>query len=242
MAYGASILDAVGANFGAVSKVGSDFKYWDQVSKKPLLCQNSLTTSFIDDYRGGDRTARVGAVCEKIFDQDIVDTSFIGIACGLIGEVTPMAIARLKQNSKYLLCDAQGLIRALHPDGSVYHRALAHTEFAQIAPQIDFLKMSEQEAPFIDLSLLKKDVTLLITKGSKGCVVKSAQQEWMVPAPQVKEVDGTGAGDCFLAGFAFALSQGFEVQKAAEFGCYCGALAVQHVGIPKLTREEFKTL
>ena len=43
-------------------------------------------------------------------------------------------------------------------------------------------------------------------------------------------VDETGAGDCFRAGFAVALSEGQPLSEALKFACACGACAVTTMG------------
>ena len=52
----------------------------------------------------------------------------------------------------------------------------------------------------------------------------------LVPAPVVEAVDGTGAGDAFIAGFIAAHLRGFELLECARFGNATGALCVGAMG------------
>ena len=44
------------------------------------------------------------------------------------------------------------------------------------------------------------------------------------------EVDPTGAGDCFDAGFIGGILEGMPIREAAQLGNACGALAVSAKG------------
>jgi len=79
---------------------------------------------------------------------------------------------------------------------------------------------------------------LLVTDGPRGCTIFRGKSELQVAAYPARERDPTGAGDCFLAGLAVGLSRGLPLEAAARIGAWCGARAVEHVGVPRLTAEE----
>ena len=43
-------------------------------------------------------------------------------------------------------------------------------------------------------------------------------------------VDSTGAGDCFAAGFLWALSEGMELEACGRFACAAASCAVEQLG------------
>ncbi len=98
---------------------------------------------------------------------------------------------------------------------------------------IDYLKASRDEALLLDIPWLRERLTLLITDGARGATLLTRSDETHVPAVPATEVDATGAGDCFLAGFAVALSRGVGPLAAMDFANHCGALAVAQVGLPR---------
>ncbi len=59
--------------------------------------------------------------------------------------------------------------------------------------------------------------TVLITEGSRGCLVADLAQRVWVSAPAVKVVDGNGAGSCFSAAFIYANLQGWNLEQCARF-------------------------
>jgi sugar/nucleoside kinase (ribokinase family) len=73
-----------------------------------------------------------------------------------------------------------------------------------------------------------KIVTLKM--GARGCRIFTRDGDFIVPGFEVAEVDPTGAGDSFCAGFTVALLEGMDLQKAGRFANAVGALAVTRLG------------
>jgi 1D-myo-inositol 3-kinase len=238
VSYLSAVLDGFGARYGIVAKVGEDFLYFDRVSRAPLrrprLVREAATTAFRADFRGGERVGSIEAACEPILAEDLPATRVrVAVACGIAGEITPGCLARMREIADLVLCDAQALIREAGPDGRVAHRRLEETPFAELVDGIHFLKASQAEAEFLDLPALRRRTTVLVTEGPAGCRILDEKSERRVPAPRVTEIDPTGAGDCFVAGLAFALCRGFGVEEAVRVGNRCGAAAVTQVGVPR---------
>jgi 1D-myo-inositol 3-kinase len=133
-----------------------------------------------------------------------------------------------------VVADAQGLLREITPRGEVLLRPLD----PEAARQLDVLKASRAESRLLDVDGLRRRLTLVITDGARGCTVLTASAETHVPAFPAQEMDPTGAGDCFLAGFAVGLARGLDPVRAARIGAYCGARAVEQIGVPRLTEEQ----
>lgn len=71
---------------------------------------------------------------------------------------------------------------------------------------------------------------VIVTDGAAGCTVYTPHGAAHVPAFRVQEVDPTGAGDCFDAGFLVRWLAGDSPTEAARFANACGALAVTAQG------------
>ncbi len=80
---------------------------------------------------------------------------------------------------------------------------------------------------------------VVVTMGGDGALLCEPGGAVRVPAPKVKVVDTTGAGDAFAAGLAVALAEGEAMEEAVRFAVCCGSLActVDEV-IPSLPRRE----
>ncbi|POF42309.1 ribokinase [Pseudomonas laurylsulfativorans] len=87
---------------------------------------------------------------------------------------------------------------------------------------------------------------VIITLGAQGSLFADGQRFEHFPAPVVKAVDTTAAGDTFVGGFAAALAAGKDEVQAIRFGQVAAALSVTRAGaqpsIPALSDvQAFKT-
>lgn len=110
-----------------------------------------------------------------------------------------------------------------------------------LLPYIDYIIPNETEAERLTG---EKDVyrsaamflehgasCVIIKRGAKGCLIKTAEQEMEIPAYSgVKLVDTTGAGDSFVAGFLWGLKNSMPLEECARFGCAVASCTVEKVG------------
>jgi ribokinase len=71
--------------------------------------------------------------------------------------------------------------------------------------------------------------TVIVKLGEQGCLLVN-QESLLIPAPTVKAVDTTAAGDEFNAGLAVGLSEGLELAAACRFANAAAALSVTRLG------------
>jgi sugar/nucleoside kinase (ribokinase family) len=72
--------------------------------------------------------------------------------------------------------------------------------------------------------------TIVLKRGSKGCSVLTPSSRFDVPAFKIREVDPTGAGDCFDAGFICGLLEGRDLEQSALVASAVGAINAQAFG------------
>lgn len=242
--YISNVFHALGVQMCVVSKVGSNFAYSALVKHPPIVVSGHLTTEFFADFSvGEERLLRTGNICEPIFPWDINLGSryFLGLAVGIAGEISTDTLEKMADVSERLVVDVQALIRNIDPEtGLVRLRKLEETPFYRLLDRISFLKVASNESLYIDVEDVRQKTYVIITEGKLGCTVYCKDRNFRVPAFEAEEVDPTGAGDCFLAGFSAGLYQGFSVEHAALMGNYFGALAVGQVGVPKFSELDFQ--
>ena len=70
-----------------------------------------------------------------------------------------------------------------------------------------------------------------LTRSAEGSVILAPGAEHRIaPAPVVRVVDTTGAGDLYAAGFLYGLTQGLSLPKCGAIGSLCAAEIISHVG------------
>ncbi len=232
VAYASVVAAGLNQKFKIISKVGSDFSYAGQCQQLPTVLTQHKTTSFIKYTSEVPRRHHVNTRCEAIYPDDIHDAAHITLVCGVIGEILPKTIKRLYEKSVVLIGDVQGFIRQVDASGKVSHIHLDDTEYADTLPLFDYLKVSDEELPYVNVSTLRKATTLLVTYGDNGCTVYQRNNQFHVPSYAITAVDSTGAGDSFLTGFAIGIQQRLSLEEAVCLGHRCGRIAVQSIGIP----------
>ncbi len=89
----------------------------------------------------------------------------------------------------------------------------------------------EQTAKEAAIILKKRGVqNVIITLGSEGAYILTDSISRLIPAPRVKAVDTTAAGDVFNGALVVALSEGKDMETAVMFACHSASIAVTRVG------------
>lgn len=117
---------------------------------------------------------------------------------------------------------------------------VARQKIQDILKQVDFLKLSKEEAEWLFNTTDPGAITyrmasvegVLVTDGENGCAYCLGENEDRLPSYPIQVVDTTGAGDSFLAGFIHQLSQhgiqglqdGETAKKVVAYANAVGAL------------------
>jgi ribokinase len=113
---------------------------------------------------------------------------------------------------------------------------------AQLAPGRFFLNAApaRPEAPEADLTIVNqyefdalpaRRGLVCVTHGANGAVLlKDGEEVARAVPPPVEAVDGTGAGDAFVACLVISLLEGRSHEEALRRGCVAGALAASRYG------------
>ena len=110
-----------------------------------------------------------------------------------------------------------------------------------LLPYIDYILPNEDEIALLTgICDSRKNAELLVEAGvgcavvkcgAKGCIIATKEAVLEVPACSIKElVDTTGAGDCFAAGFLWALSEGYSLEDCGRMACAVASCSVEKVG------------
>ena len=88
-------------------------------------------------------------------------------------------------------------------------------------------------------SLIDRGVgTVLVTLGADGCVVAQGKRLFCIRPPEVRVVDGFGAGAAFSAGIIYGLRAGWSLEASARFASAYATLKCEVKGIAELSVGE----
>jgi sugar/nucleoside kinase (ribokinase family) len=109
-----------------------------------------------------------------------------------------------------------------------------------VMPHVDYFMPSLEEAMEVSSTTTPDDAArAFLDMGAKCCILKcgakgsrlvDGERNIRIPAFQVDVYDTTGCGDSYCAGFIAALSRGWEVEKACQFGSAVAAIVATGLG------------
>ncbi len=139
----------------------------------------------------------------------------------------------IKENVvKKALKEFQGL-RILNP-APAYLTDVSVLEHVDILTpnEIEFKQLTSYDDIDFGLNELLKRVrtAVVVTLGERGALVATRNRKVLIPAPKVRVVDTTGAGDVFNASLAFFLERGYNLEDAVEKAVKIASYSVTQLG------------
>lgn len=121
-------------------------------------------------------------------------------------------------------------------------------DIRELLPYVDYLMPNQEEAALLTGCESSEESAecffeagvknVVIKCGKKGCFIRNQNvRKWVPAIPGITPVDTTGAGDCFVGGFLYALSEGCDLENCARFGNVCGSLVVETAGATNGIRD-----
>jgi len=81
---------------------------------------------------------------------------------------------------------------------------------------------------------------IITTRAGKSVIAKIDNKEYELPVEAVEVSDVTGAGDCFLAAFVYALVNNYDYKEAIKLAIQGSTESVKYVGTHILTEKDLK--
>jgi len=127
----------------------------------------------------------------------------------------------------------QGWLRKWDESGKIGYKSWPPD--AAVLSKAAVLVISEEDMPPGEpLRPYREHVPILVrTRGGKGCTVYQGEECYDFPAPQVQEVNPTGAGDIFATDFLIRLHQTNSISEAAVFANQIAAHSVTAQTLPE---------
>ena len=168
------------------------------------------------------------------------------------GANSTVTVARVEQAAD-TIASAAVLLASLEVPIDAVERAVSIAATADVRPvvnlspvaslstetlaELDPLVVNEHEAGWLLGGMFSAERLLslgprsaVVTLGARGALVVESTGVTEVPAPRVRVVDTTGAGDCFVGSMAMRLGEGASLVDAVGYAARVAALSVTRPG------------
>jgi sugar/nucleoside kinase (ribokinase family) len=238
--YAGHAYRALGVATRVLAGAGEDYPQSELDGLERRLVPAPCTTIFENKHDAqGRRTQRVEAVAPALAASDLPD-AWLGAdvlhLAPVIAEVDVAAFARAAR-AKLVGLGVQGMVRQVKLDGAVVQPLWQFAPEAMRGVDVAFLSEDDVVGQGNLVERLSLVVPLVVlTLGVKGCQLIERGRTRHVGIYPTKEVDPTGAGDVFAAGFLAGLAQGQGPVDAARLGAAAASIVVEGIGGATLPR------
>lgn len=120
----------------------------------------------------------------------------------------------------------------------------AKPNVGELAKLIGVEKLEIDEVEQAARTLIEKGSAkiLVVSLGSQGAVLVTANQTEFIPAPNVAKKSTVGAGDSMVGAMVWALSQNKSLKEVVQWGVACGSAATMNEGTQLFKSEDAKKL
>lgn len=124
-------------------------------------------------------------------------------------------------------------------DCQAHQQQISNPQVFESLQLVDVFTLNQEEARILtgsdDLhqaleALSQFTQTVIIKRGSEGCICQQDGRITTMPAMPARVVDTTGAGDNFNCGFLFGQLNAYPLEKSLLAAIICGSLSVQGYG------------
>ncbi len=232
-AYSALTARALGLRVGVVTAVGPETSL-APLSDIPIVALESpRSTTFENIYRDHGRTQYVRARAEQI-DFERVPESWRQAAIIHLGPIADEMGSTLPESFSAALLGLtpQGWMRQWGADGRVSRAKWERAEAALAGAGAVVISREDVDGDEELIERMAHHTRLLaVTEAAAGAVLYWNGDRRRFRAPQIQEVDATGAGDVFAAAFFVRLLDTRDPWEAVRFATLVASRSITRVGL-----------
>ena len=244
VAYSALTARALGMKVGIVTAVGKETSL-DALDGIPAISiESPHSTTFENIYTDQGRLQYLRAQAASI-DFDSVPASWRDASIIHLGPIANEMDSSLPDDFSPALLGVtpQGWMRKWDSDGRVSRREWSNSE--TILQKANAVVISREDVngnnELIE-QIAHQTRMLVVTEGADGCVLHWNGDRRRFRAPDVREVDATGAGDIFATAFFVRLLNTRDPWEAARFATLVASHSVTRVGLAGIpTQSEIES-
>lgn len=248
----ALVLAKLGQPVKLIGAIGADYRseFEKEMDQRKILYEihpspesGGFSLIYYDDH--GNRTLDLLGRADNIGKIDPAsyrDSKAILIG-PILGEVSFDAIEEISKNyNGFFFCDPQGLLRIADENMRISHEKVDGIE--KTLGLFDVVKPNElegkvltgidcREDPYQAAHIIKSwgPGLVIVTLAELGSVIYDGKQFIDIPAHKADELDATGCGDTYMAGFTYEyLKTGGDLRRAGCFASSTSSIMIEHCG------------
>lgn len=180
----------------------------------------------------------------SVYDEALKKTKVVvcsgGLPAGVGNDIYKTLIVKAKKYDIRVILDSSGEVLKQGIEAKPYMikpnlrelGSLVNRELKEVEEVLEACRCIQREGVEIVLASL----------GEKGAILVSKDRSFRAYVPNIEVVNTIGCGDSMVAGFAAALSKGFELEEALRLGSACGVNNAQYAGIGVVKKDEVHKL
>jgi hypothetical protein len=241
--YAALTARALGLNVAVLTSAAPDLplaQIWPGI---PAHCiPSASTTTFENRYNDGQRRQVLRATASKIGPDDIPprwrQAALVHLG-PVAQEVDPALAAEFP--SSLVGITPQGWLRAWDESGQVYPHSQGKERIGGLlacqngpcpgAVVLSIEDVGGDEKLVAEWAARTDQPLLVVTRGERGATLYVGGKADHIPAPRVRAVDPTGAGDIFAAAFFAGLLKSGDPHRAARLAVCLASASVMRPGL-----------
>ncbi len=233
VAYSALTARALGMKVGIVTAVGKETPLGALDGIPFISIESTHSTIFENMYTDSGRAQYLRAQAEKI-DLDSVPASWHNASIIHLAPIANEIDSSLPNDFSpaLLAVTPQGWMRQWDSSGRVSRSEWSASE--SLLQKANAVVISREDVNG-DHELIEQMAhqtrMLVVTEGAEGCVLHWNGDRRRFRAPEVNEVDATGAGDVFATAFFIRLFRTRDPWEAARFATLIASISVTRVGL-----------
>jgi 6-phosphofructokinase 2 len=161
------------------------------------------------------------------------DAEFIVVSGSFTPALPEDLLARIaamaKKKNRKLIADCSGTPLKLAIEEGIY---MIKPNLGELISLFNSTERNIETAKIFARQLVEENniEIIMVSLGAEGALLVTKNTTMHILPPQVKKLSTVGAGDSLVAGMVLKLSQGWPVEKAAQYGVASGTAATMAAG------------
>ena len=232
-AYSALTARALGMKVGIITAAGPETTLEALQGVSVISLDSPRSTTFENIYTGHGRVQFLRAQATRL-DLNIVPASWRNASIVHLGPIAAEMDSALPAGPSPSLLGVtpQGWMREWNREGRVSHTTWRNSE--AVLRKAGAVVISREDVSGDDElieHMAHQTQILAVTEAHEGCVLYWHGDRRRFRAPEVREVDATGAGDVFAAAFFVRLLKTRDPWESARFATLIASRSVTRVGL-----------